>query len=315
MAVTEGVTTDVDPSTTTTADAESSSSSGGTSSGSSGESTTTGEQGCPGEGVCFPPAPPRWDGPAVMLVGQSEGVEPMCPPGSEVLWRAGTDPAARCDCSECGGDIGCDVELGFGSNGTCPEGSTGSGCQPFSTELTGQFYMSLALDVSAGAACDSPQPADPGFREQAVGCRPNAETCEGGVCLLGRACISRPGDFEACPPDYPDRSLLYTSASGSDLSCDTCGCGDDGVGFLCTEATVTLYDGPDCAGASSSPPLLAAASGECDPYDDPKGFVAIEEIASVDIQIPQADCSSDRGFENASGEFDVADPRTVCCSG
>lgn len=310
----EGVTTNVDPSTTSSG-GESSSSSGGTSSSSSGESSTTGVEGCPGDGVCFPPAPPDWDGPAIMLVGQNEGVEPMCPPGSEELWRAGTDPAAQCDCSECAGEIGCQVGFGFGSNGTCPSYDTSSGCQPFSTALTGQFWMSFSLQVEPGASCDSPVPAEPGFREQSVGCRPKAETCEGGVCLLGRACISRAGDYAECPPAYPDRSLLHTSTIGSDLSCDTCGCGDDASGFFCTEATVALYDAPECAGSPSSKPQLYSDSDACAPYFDADGFVAIEDIASVDIQIPAADCSSDRAFENASGDFVEVGPRTVCCSG
>lgn len=251
----------------------------------------------------------------IVLVGQDEGVQPMCPPGSEVLWRAGSDPGARCDCSECGGDIGCSVGFGYGSNGFCTSYDTNSGCQPFSSEEEGQFWMSFSLDVSAGAACESPEPAEPDFREHAVGCRPNAEPCEGGVCLLGRACVSRPGDHEECPAEYPERSLLHMSTIGSNLSCDTCDCGEQASASFCTEATVALYDTADCAGEPSSEPQPYGFEDECAPYIDEKAFVAIEDIVSVDIQIPQADCSSNRGFENASGDFVEVGPRTVCCSG
>ncbi|MBV1859260.1 MAG: hypothetical protein KUG77_12670 [Nannocystaceae bacterium] len=313
----EGVSTNVDPSTTTS-DAASTSSSGLGSSSSSGEgtSTSTGAQGCPGAGVCFPPSPPQWDGPVVVLMDQGEGMGPMCPPGAQEVWRAGTDPAARCDCSQCSGDIGCDVEFGVGGNGSCSanEAAT-SGCQPFSTEESGQFWMSFALQVSAGAACESPAPAEPRFRERAIGCQPNApEPCEDGVCLLGRVCISQMGDHAVCPPGFPNRSLLQTSVTGSDLSCDTCGCGDEASGLFCTEAIVGLYGSADCSGTPSAAPQPYSDSAECGPYEG-ASFVLIEEVGSIDVQVPQADCSSDRAFEDASGDLVEAGPRTVCCSG
>lgn len=312
-----GVTTNVDPSTTTDAesssssDASTSSTSSSSSESSSSESTTTVAEGCPGAGVCFPPAPPEWDGPAIMLMGLDDGMDPMCPPGAAELWRAGADPAAECDCTACGGEVECDVEFGFGSNGTCPSSSTSSGCQPFSTMLTGQLWTSLSLDVSDGSSCESPLPAEPRFREAAVGCQPESPSCDGGVCLLGPACISQSGEHE-CPPGYPDGSLLHMSVIGNDLSCDSCGCGDAKSGFFCSEATVSLYESADCTGAPLEDPLPYGESDMCDGDPD---FVLIEDIASVDIDIPAADCSSSRDFEDASGDFVEGDPRTVCCSG
>lgn len=311
VVISAGLTTSVNPSSsTTTPGAESSSSSD--SSTSSGSSESSGEpEGCPGDGVCFPPAPKGWVGPAIVLMGQEEGQEPMCPQGADVLWRAGTDPAAPCDCSECGGEIGCQVGLGYGAFGSCDSYTTAPGCQPFSSVDTGQFFTSFSISLPAGEACVSPEPGEPVFREQAVGCAPDPMPCEDGVCLLGPACISRPGEH-ACPPGYNDRSVLYNSANGIDLSCDSCDCGDSNSGLFCTGATLRLYDVDDCAGAPIGAPDPMADGDACTGYP---GIVLIEDIVSVDIDIPAADCSSDRDFENASGEIVESGARTVCCSG
>ena len=242
------------------------------------------------------------------------GVEPVCPLGADVLWRAGESPQASCDCSECGGEIECDLVLGYGVFGFCPEELFDSGCQPFSTQLTGQLSTSFSLGVAPGSACESPGPGEPGFREQAVGCAPAAEPCEGGVCLPGPACISQEGD-RPCPPSYPDRSLLHATVSGDELSCDTCGCGDGASGLFCTEAVVALYDSENCAGAPMSTPQPYDQKDACAGYVNTSGITLIEDVVSIDIQIPAADCSSDRGIENAAGDFVESDPRTVCCAG
>lgn len=269
---------------------------------------------CPGAGICFPPPPPEWNGPSIMLVGQVEGVEPVCPAGTEEIWRAGAEPAAPCDCSECGGAIGCELDVEYGSNGLCEESTDLAGCQPFSSELTGQFVMSFNLSAIPGESCTSPEPGETEFQELSVGCAPIAKPCDGGVCLLGPACISRLGDLP-CPPAYPERSLLHTSVAGSELSCDSCECGDEESLFVCTEASVAVYESEDCSGDPIEAPHLYQDGEACLNFQEKMSIVLIEEIGSIDVDIPPTDCSSDLVLENALGEFIEEDPRTVCCSG
>ncbi len=78
---------------------------------------------------------------------------------------------------------------------------------------------------------------------------------------------------------------------------------------------MAVYESGDCSGEPMEVPYLYQDEDPCQPFQDKSSIVLIEEIGSIDVDIPAADCSSDRGIENAAGELTEVGPRTVCCAG
>jgi|GEM_PF-2549310 len=251
-----------------------------------------------------------WNGPVVGRIASLGQPDPLCPPGTDELWRGGENPVALCDCNSCSaGGLECDVVLDWGINGHCDvDAIAESGCLPFSAPENGQFTLAFEISPPAGD-CTPPIPTGPEFQRRGVACSPNGDACgEGGTCVQGPACIWQTGEHE-CPPAFEQRTVLYESFDAGALNCDACECG--GGETLCEEATVSLYGAADCTGEPIAEPNTYS-SYACLAYDDPMVTVLTESIGSIDIDA-EPDCSSSKGAVPASGKISTANPTTLCC--
>ncbi len=278
-------------------------------------STTNEPEGCVLDESCIMPPPPSWNGPLVGRIVEDALIDPMCPPGTDEVFRAGRDPAAACDCTECSSeDVACDVNIEWGVFGSCNTTTIGTGCQPFHSEESGQLFLAVEVGGGKAAACTLPEPSQPQFRLRAVACQPPDRACEdGGTCVAGRACIWREGEH-ACPPAFEAREVLYDGFDAEDLSCDTCGCALDGI--PCSEATLTPYGEESCDGDAVAQPLTYFSVNDpvCESYFDPGQVVLADDVFSLDIETNEVGCSSNQDVAAASGTFTTVAPLTLCCS-
>lgn len=314
-----GSSSSTDPGSTSVAGSSSSSSSSDASS-TSGESTSTSTtqsldtstgraEACPGDGVCVASPPPEWSGPVIALFAEDGQLDPVCPPTTTEVWAAGRNPAAMCQCDDCSAEnVACDVTLGWGANGFCETSSEWlTGCQPFTSDELGQFYLSVELEPAEGAGCSPPEPSAAQFRTRAVACEPQGPSCEGGTCMSGRACVWQEGDVD-CPDEFSDKTLLYDGVETETASCDGCDCGENST--LCDSATVSLHGEEMCSDLPVAPPG-EYGGGACVPYDE--GFVLIQDLAGIDVQPIASDCSSSAGTIAATATFIESKARTLCC--
>lgn len=266
---------------------------------------------CPAPTECVPAPPPGWSGPVAVQFAEDLEPDPTCPPLTSELHHGGRNPAAACDCNDCSGEnVECDVQLRWGVNGFCDSVSDWSECQPFAAPDEGQFYFGIDAEPVEGTACSAPEPSLAQFRTRAVVCEPQAGTCDdGGTCVAGPVCIWQDGEHE-CPGAFGQPTVLHREVVGEGLACDTCNCGAGST--FCEGATISVYDSPACSGAPLAEPY-EPAFGECTSYQDPETFVLAEDVASIDIAMNPADCSSDVDTALASGSFVESMPFTLCC--
>lgn len=328
MGATNGTTSASGASSTSTTGAESSSGALDSSEGGAVETmpvTDSGALECVA-GVCLPPAPADWNGPAVFVDSEDSNDSPGCPDSfpEEVamLHDELVAPAAECAC-ECGDALGasCDtLVLEFhGADSTCLGGANdeyviGSSCEDEPSVTNSSRFWSVDQPGLVGGACSpTAETTVPGptWTTDTLVCgmaSSRHETCEGGrTCVptppsdsFSSVCIWRPGSFECPAGGFTEQFVRYSTFT-DDRDCSACSCDSpegDCVG------NVRLWPSDDCSGglAAGTVPV----GGGC--------IASVDSVSSADrgsISVADASCAPLGG--EAIGEAAPSDPHTFCC--
>ena len=256
-----------------------------------------------GVGNDYRTAPPAWEGPVSLLLGEG-GVAPECPPGFDE--RSRLHLGVRSDDVECSCEVpveACRVDLQYSSAQCLGIGKTvtlePATCTP--VELNQGMAVTPTL-TETGLACESsgPLPA-PHFDEVARACA----TCRDAGCAQpppdARECYLRVGDYP-CPEDDPheDRILYYENVV-DERHCDcgvaTCG-GSIGIHTPFNGATAKQ----NCESLLLAAPALAL--DDCKPLPLDVDYVQFTASARA--------CSGGE-VSSIMGELRETTPVTLCC--
>ncbi len=280
----------------------------------------TGASACVGANACVEDAPPGWDGPGAIYVGDSDAPPPACgvyPDSATTTFEDLAAPDAACDCA-------CGDPTGEGCSGGTLRQYSGFNCVTLAQNSWDIGQSCVNLDSGSGsrwrlsgveyeAEPCAPQPSmelpEVGFDTAVLTCEGavDAGGCEQGVCLPTAAdpfepglCVWTEGDV-ACPGGtYSERTVRYTDFQ-DDRGCDACACAaPEGE---CSTAQVSLI-----SSSCGNLPFTTIVQGSC--------TAAGSSVGAVDLLTggPSGSCAP-VGGETATGEVTPTSAVTYCCAG
>lgn len=289
---------------------------------------------------CVPDTTPPFAGPSWFQFGPPGSLGP-CPgsatPGltgyQEMAVEPHTCPACSCSAAECalpqgihtnaakcaGADGSVTIPFGpdpaAGWDGACSE----EGALPANLQCGGapciQSISIPALDVApcqpeTGPAAPFPEPTWARMARECVLAPTPGETCG-----PGQACVPAPpgglslclyamGDPPSCPPDYPERTVFFTSVD-DDRGCEACQCSPP-EGAQCS-AILSAFSEAACSSL-----VVAVLVSTSDPtcVDVITGTALGSAAADMVVDTPGS-CSPSGGAP--FGGVQPADPFTLCC--
>jgi hypothetical protein len=233
-----------------------------------------------------------------------------CPDTSDppLVLHEGLQTPGECDTTGCSCVVkaSCDLAAQLRAN-VCngmPSNTTldPTACRDFGSSKGGTFTLTTTASCGTvgGASIEHAS-----FTRDVVLCNDSATAgggCEAGLGCYTRppesflACVSAAGD-QACPPEYPDRHVLY--ADVTDTRACQCGCATAGA---CTPAEILVYTGAGCTGTSVTIP----ADGTCHPF----GGDSLSASVASGANASAVTCTVKGSI---SGSVTTSGQTTVCC--
>lgn len=273
---------------------------------------------CSSGELCLPPAPPEWQGPVGVRVGQDP---PACPRSfvpQELLMSLDAVPMSSCSCG-CGSvDVQCSASVGIFADEdvdcvtplietvvtqTCSEPIGVAASARVQVELPIQQTVDCGIPIRVD---DIPTLETTSFRV-CVPPRPKDSCGDDGGCFTNeimsfdRQCVIRPGDV-MCPPNQPysERTTVSTEIPDN-RGCPGCDC-DSPTAVTC--GSIAVRGSTDCSG-----PPAQAGSGTCESLPNAAGDITLR------FQPPtvRGGCTPSDGAPEPTGSATLGQPLTLCC--